>query len=506
MTFVIRPTTKNPFSARKAPHQRRCRRGKAVFFLLVGLPALFGMMGLVFDVGTMYADRQNLRHASDAAATAAAMDLVLGKSTGQASATVDDYLIDRNGNANAHAVTNIPPTGGVYAGRSGFVEVIADHPYQTKIMHLVGAAAQTQVRSRSVAGPLASTTGAAIVVLDPQPPPVSVGIALPLALNYPALLGGLEVLGAGAVRVDGSVLVNTRWGGVDENGSPAGVGPGPPYGISCTPLLQLTKLQARDIRVVGGVDNQANYSDFVSGQPSPLKASRTAVPDPYAALPVPSESASSAGVDTTLRGGVRVATLPLIGPTTTLQPGVYEYIEIISGTVVFQPGVYVIRSVSPLTGISLSIVGTTVTANGVLFYITNSQAFSATDGSPDNADVGTTPTAPTTPPAVPSVVINAALLNSSFTPLQDPLSPLNGLLLYQRRNDFRPIAIVNQTLIGGAAIRGTIYAKWGHVIFAADGTYDVRIVAGSLRLAAVLSLAFTPSQLLPPAQDVYLVE
>jgi hypothetical protein len=269
-------------------------------------------------------------------------------------------------------------------------------------------------------------------------------------------------------------------------------------------LLPVTGLQARDIRVVGGVDNQANYSDFENGEPSPLKTNRMAVADPFASLPVPSSGMS--GVDTTLRGGVRVNSLPLIGPTTTLQPGVYEYIDVVTGTVVFQPGVYVIRGVSPTTGAALSIVGTTVTAQGVCFYITNSAAFDSSTGGPDSSDSGTTPTAPQTNQMTPSVVINAALLNSSFTPLADASSPLNGMLLYQRRNDYRPIVIVNQALIAGATISGTIYAKYGHVIFAADGNYNLRIVSGSMRLVSVLSLNFSPSQLLPPAKDVFLVE
>ena len=88
----------------------------------------------------------------------------------------------------------------------------------------------------------------------------------------------------------------------------------------------------------------------------------------------------------------------------------------------------------------------------------------------------------------------------------DATSPFDGLLIYQRRHDFRPIVVVNQALVGSATIRGTIYAKFGHVIFAADGTHDLRIVAGSLRLAPLVSLTLAPSQRLPAAEDVYLVE
>ena len=109
-------------------------------------------------------------------------------------------------------------------------------------------------------------------------------------------------------------------------------------------------------------------------------------------------------------------------------------------------------------------------------------------------------------PNMPSVVINTALLGSSFSPLADPSSPFNGLLVYQRRQDLRPIVIANQNLLLGGNISGTIYAKWGHVIFAGNSTYNVKIVAGTVRLLAVLDMTLSPSALLPPAQDVFLVE
>ncbi len=77
------------------------------------------------------------------------------------------------------------------------------------------------------------------------------------------------MLGLGPLSVNGAVLVNNQWGGVDQNGNPAGSGSGPPYGACCMPLLPLTTLAALNIRVVGGVDNQKNYLNYDSGQASP---------------------------------------------------------------------------------------------------------------------------------------------------------------------------------------------------------------------------------------------
>ncbi len=49
-------------------------------------------------------------------------------------------------------------------------------------------------------------------------------------------------------------------------------------------------------------------------------------------------------------------------------------------------------------------------------------------------------------------------------------------------------------------------AKYAQVMFACNGTFNLRFVTGSLRFANVLQTTIAPTQLLPPAQDVYLVE
>ena len=489
--------------------QRRCGRrppagGKALMMVVISLPALFGVAGLVFDAGLMEATKQNLQHAADAASSAAARDLALGKSQSAVVATVQDSLT-RNGFADASFLVNTPPVSGPFAGRSGFVEVTASTKYDTKIMPAVGGATTVTAAVRSVAGRMAASAGAALVVLDPEPPPITIPVVpLVLPLSYPAILGGLEVLGVGTVRVDGAVHVNTEWGGVDELGNVAGAGHGPPYAISCTPLLALTRLKARDVRVVGGVENKNHFSSFIGGQANPLKAGRLAVPDPLKSVPPPSKAAD-ASIVTTNRGGVRVLQLPLLF-STTLQPGVYDWIEIISGNVTFAPGVYIIRNVNPLTGISLNIAGGIVKADGVLFYITNSSSYDAVGGSPDSGDGESEPANTNILNLLPSIVINGALPGSSFTPLNSAASPFDGMLIYQRRRDYRPIVIVYQNQLGNPAFDGTIYAKWGHVAFIGDGTHDMKIVAGSARLVSLLGLTLAPSETLPPAYDVFPVE
>ncbi len=53
------------------------------------------------------------------------------------------------------------------------------------------------------------------------------------------------------------------------------------------------------------------------------------------------------------------------------------------------------------------------------------------------------------------------------------------MLLFQRRQDQRPIVFAQTSPLGGTLSR-TIYAKWGNVLVAGLGTYNARIVTGTL--------------------------
>jgi hypothetical protein len=211
-------------------------------------------------------------------------------------------------------------------------------------------------------------------------------------------------------------------------------------------------------------------------------------------------------VNTAFRGGVTVTGLPILGPPVNLQPGVYDYINVVSGVVNFQPGVYIIRGRSPLTQLSLSMVAGTVNAQGVLFYITNSAGYDGASGAPDSGDGETAPAPPGLGALLPSVVIQAGLLGSGLSGLNSPGSPFDGMVIYQRRQDRRPIVIAHQNLLGSGDFSGAVYAKWGHVIFLGNGTYDARFVCGSMRVLTLFDSTLAPSRTFPPAQDVLLVE
>ncbi|MBI1346364.1 hypothetical protein GC163_08740 [bacterium] len=484
------------------------RAGKIIAFLILLLPTLFGILGLVVDGSLMMTESGVVQHAADAGAIAAAAALSRGEDASVAQQMAITCAQSHHGLSDANVLVNIPPANGPYAGVSGYAEVEVSRNVRSSFIQILNGIQSRTVSSQAVAGREAATEGAAIVVLDPDPP----GISLPLiaGLTLPATpslsLGGLEVLGIGQLDVDGAVLVNTDWGGVDENGDPAGEAMFLRGAITCMPLLPLTKLNAQDIRVVGGVDDERNYGAYDDGEDSPLRANALPVPDPLINLPVPTVSADPTNVNSTLRGGVIVAGIPLIGPPTVLRPGVYDYIQIVSGKVTFQKGIYIIRGKNPLTNIPLQIIGGEVTADGVMFYITNSTSYSAASGSPDASDGGTTPGNTTLGTVLPSVVMNVGLLGSKFTPLDSPGSPFHGMFLYQRRMDRRIIVISRDTLLTDGSFSGTIYAKWGHMVLAGMGTFDTRFVVGSMRFVNVFDCAVEPSSLLPPAEDVFLVQ
>ncbi|HEX4131132.1 MAG TPA: hypothetical protein VHZ24_13915 [Pirellulales bacterium] len=141
-----------------------------------------------------------------------------------------------------------------------------------------------------------------------------------------------------------------------------------------------------------------------------------------------------------------------------------------------------------------------------MFYITNTSTYSALSGTPDATDGSTVPPTGSSSSLLPSATINLGLPGSSFTPLSSSGSPYNGMLLFQRRQDRRPIFFIQQSLIGSSTLQGTIYARWGHVLYAGGGSIQAQIVSGTMRIVALFDVNVNPSSPLPPAEDVFLVE
>ncbi len=502
------------------------RSGAVILLFAIVLPIALTVVGLVIDGGLMMAEHRRLQYVADAAATTAASEINRRSTSAVATTAAVDCVRVQNLLNDASVTVEIPPASGQFMGRSGYVAVNVERNYRTSFIRIISGAGSRPVRIRSVAGTENATQGVALALLDPQPTPITV-TGLPLGLGTLALpqlqVGALELLGLGRMKVNGAVVVNANWGRVDESNKPTGHSNLPPYGISCTPILPLTKLAATDIRVSGGVDQPGNYGHSTAGKPSPLVANRMPMVDPFKDLPVPTVNSDSKNVYSNVRGGRTIVALPAVAPivnnllpivqlppildmTVVLEPGIYDWIEVVSGPVRFQPGVYIIRGKNPLTGIPLSIIGGQITAEGVLFYITESASYSSSSGGSDASEGETTPPPLNQTTLLPSAVVNLALLGSKYSGLNDPSSPFHGMLFYQQRHSRKPMIFVAEQLLGGVSLTGTIYAKWGQVIFAANGTYDLKIAAGTARFVNVLELNLSPTSLFPPARDVFLVQ
>ena len=287
---------------------RNNRRGNVLVLLAILMPILIGVVGLVFDSGMMMDQYRDLQHATDAAATTAATELRLSHGSSAATAAAIDAVQVAHEMADADVTVHIPPAKGPFAGNSNYVEVISESTYSTRFIPVLGGLVDRQLRTRSVAGVRDATAQAAIVVLDPNPAPIALASASTLISNInlpglvndlplgpvntlltslglgglintikanivtvldgvtsgavgqltvpalPTLTAGFEVEGLGRLYVDGSILVNTEWGGKDEHGEPAGTNAPLPYGAACMPLLTTTRVFVRDLRVAGGVD------------------------------------------------------------------------------------------------------------------------------------------------------------------------------------------------------------------------------------------------------------
>ncbi len=489
---------------KSAPNQRS---GKVLILVLMAFPMILGIIGLVIDGSLLLHDFRTTQHVADAAATTAAFSASQGDPPNFARQKAEEIVRNYNAMESATIQVHSPPISGAYRGRSNFYEVNVSNETDTFLMHLTNKFASRGVRARAVAGIKDATPPLSVVVLDPNPDPITI-TGLPLTI--PSLpnhhLGGMEVLGLGRVNISGGIAINNDWGGVDEHGEPVGENRLLRSALTCTPLLRLTKLNAEHIRVTGGVDDHRNYGHIDETEDNSLRANMGPAPDPLKELPVPTTFEDAANVDETYRGSVDILNLPILSPTVVLEPGVYDYINIVTGPVRFEPGVYIIRGQHPITGIPLSVLAGPINGRGVMFYISENPTFSPTSGLPDIGEDSSTPPISNLRALLPSAVINGAVLGVKFTPLSDASSPYDGIFIFQNRNNRRPIVLLTEQLLGSGTLAGTIYSKWGSVVLVANGTHDLGFAVGSIRIVTALGLRLNPTLKFPPVKEAFLVE
>ena len=293
-------------------------RGQTTIVMMLTIACLCGMAGFAVDVGAMFHAKRILQTAADAGAIAASAERPYGTATASAkAATAQNGITD--GVSGATVTVNYPPTSGVHAGVSGFIEVIVSQSEPTFFMKLFHLSSMT-VSARAVAGTI--PLSGCIYTLDPS------GIDIGLS-------------GSGDLYMPDCGIV------VDSASSNA---------ISLTNNAHMT---AQAIGIVGGYSgNAANYS------PLPITGIAPA-PDPLAFLTPPPYATSSCISDPHPTG---TATL---GPTTPGGTVCYNGLTMSgSGTVTLSPGVYVINGgLSSSGSVNVQLDPAAPTGSGVTFYL-----------------------------------------------------------------------------------------------------------------------------------------
>ena len=314
-----------------ADHPGAKRSGKILVMFVLLMPVLLGMVGLTVDGGLLLVLYRQTQNAADAAALAATVDLLKGKSAAVATATATTYVQIYNNMSDATVTVNIPPSTGPYAGNAAFAEAIVTYPYQTTFIQAVGAGSSANVTARSVAGYEAVSASDGVITLDQNPQGGK----------------GLQISSSASFSVNGGVTINAQ---------------GP------TALYDVGLVYARDVDVSGGVTSVPNVRSYPSGGGTSPLSQNTGVnaPDPLASLTAPTtSSAGNYKVVNTSYGNVSVGN----NQTANLSPGIYTSINVSGGTVTFSPGIYIIQGSQGTTG--LNITSGTVTGNGAMFYNTS---------------------------------------------------------------------------------------------------------------------------------------
>lgn len=449
---------------------RKYRRGTILVATALVLIALIGLLGLVVDAGQLMNSYRQTQNAADAAAMAAAMDLLNGSSSSTAKETGTTFVQQYNGMSSATVTINIPPASGYYTSSSQYAEAIISYPVSTTFIQVLGIGATQTVTARAVAGWEGNSVAAGVMQLDSTARP------------------GVNLVGNGSLKVNGTVLVNSNGGGLNQSGQPINNG----NSGNAVTTTGNGKIYASAFDTVGGVNNISQIANYdTSNSTSPLQTGVVAQPDPFQYLPAPT---TANGAVATNYGAIKLAGTANV----TLNPGVYTSISVSSNVnVTMNPGIYVIAG----GGLSMS-GNATLSGSGVMIYNTGSD-YNVNTGLPDSTDGSSSPPASGSATFGAVSITGNALLN--VTPYTNASSPFDGMVLYQRRLNTQPIKIAGNG--SSDVLKGTVYAKWAALDLSGNGTFNSQYFVQSLNLTGngTLTLDYT-NQHIAKADLVYLVE
>jgi Putative Flp pilus-assembly TadE/G-like len=292
--------------------------GQVLVLVTMGIVVITAFAGFAVDVGQFWSARRHMQTAADAAAIAGASALRLNHPVTAAADGVTSTNGFTDGSNNVTVTVNNPPSAGVYAGNSSYVEVIVSQPQPTYFMRVLGYDT-VGVTVRSVAS----------------------------SVNGPACLYALDPTASSALSVGGTSAGTLACGAiVDSSSSTAATTNG--GGV----------FTASNIGVNGGYSG----SGF---SPTPV-AGVAPAPDPLSYLQPPSYN-PSACTYTNLHTGTTKG-------TNYLYPGVYCGGIQISGNnpVVFQQGTYILEG----GGLKVTATKANLSGSQVMIYNTYSATYS----------------------------------------------------------------------------------------------------------------------------------
>ena len=453
---------------------KKSRRGGVLVVFALILPVIMGFGALAIDIGYLCFTRSSLQTGADAAALACAANL-------SDSHSELITIAEQSANLNTAPDSNLQ-----VSVESGFWDADLEqfHTSPPGVDAVKVSIVQQNVRF-FFAGFLGHkstnisvTATAAVFEEDPQQgAPIGA-----MALDQRAI-PGVRMVGQGLLSSNGTVVVNSRGAGVDENGDWVDHGWGGPAGTTSGQ----GEIAVDSLLVHGGVASLGNISNYTPGGPHPLKANHPILPDPLADLPIPGAEVPEGywGVDLTYQGSVKANGKKAYN----LSPGIYDSIMITGGYITFEPGMYIIMDELKITK------ARSVRGLGVTFYLTgdtyatgpNYGYYDALDGPVDLIE-GTDQIPP--PPSGEGEVSYASAefeITGADAILEAPhdtlgQNPYAGILFFQRRRNTKEVKITGG---GGADIHmwGVLYAKWAEFRMAGGGVYEGSFVSGTINLA-----------------------
>jgi Flp pilus assembly protein TadG len=301
------------------------QKGQQVILIALLMPVLLACLGLVVDVGNVYAHRRKAQSAADAAATAAGIVLyqqghLIAEATALYYAAQNGYNNDRTTNL---VDPSSPPSSGTYINNSSYIQVQITDNVAPIFASIVWNGTFT-VRARATAGYTVVGKGPPIIILNE------------------VLCRALDQTGSATLRVyNGFVHINSGCANaLNQSGSGS-------------------IITAYPSTIHGGFNRTG--SGIIS--PTPITGAPV-LPDPLISLPVP--NLGSYTVQNGTPANPQTKSIPGSG-SVTLNPGIYYGGIKISGSgpVTLNPGVYIMAG----TGFIVSGSGR-ITGRNVFLYIT----------------------------------------------------------------------------------------------------------------------------------------